>query len=356
VQFRPQVEGQLSGTLTVSATPGGLRTANLSGLSIVGDSLSTEGGILDFGQVDVNTASPAMTVSLRNVGGMRLPISSTTLAAGDFTISSDGCVGKMLAPGEACSISVVFKPTSLGAKTNVLIVKAGGCTGNSVAYTVIGWGVGLGIDRSEFDFGTGPPGGCKESPRVTLTVRNDSSVASGPLMVTAPAGFVVQNDACSGKSLASQASCKLDVVFIPMLEAPVAGQLQVLATPGGSVQVSLKGVGVHSDGLSTFPTSNPSAGLHDFGMASVGTQTAGVKFTVKNSSRCTVENVTWALTGPNINQFVLMAQTCPSLAPGASCEATVSFAPTTTAKVHTASLTATAAGITGSVVLKGEGI
>jgi hypothetical protein len=81
---------------------------------------------LRFGKQLPLTASNEKKVAVRNVGDAALDVDRASVAGGlplaEFTISSDGCSGKSVAPGGLCFIGVKFAPILLGARTANLMV------------------------------------------------------------------------------------------------------------------------------------------------------------------------------------------------------------------------------------------
>lgn len=83
----------------------------------------------DFGSVTTNTTSTGQTFTISNVGTADLVVSGITLSGGDnsmFTLATgDGTGGtcgsdKTLAPGNNCTVSATFGPTSTGTKSTTL--------------------------------------------------------------------------------------------------------------------------------------------------------------------------------------------------------------------------------------------
>ena len=75
---------------------------------------------LGFGNVTRNATSAAKTVRISNTGVVLLPISSIVVAgtnSGQF-IRTHNCPARV-AVGGSCTASVVFKPTSTGAKSAI---------------------------------------------------------------------------------------------------------------------------------------------------------------------------------------------------------------------------------------------
>jgi len=99
--------------------------SSLSGLIQVPATLTPKG--LSFGKVALGSSSVSETVTLTNVGGPALGLSSVTVGGsnpGDFA-PADNCPTN-LASGASCDISVTFKPTALGPRSAGISVSFSG--------------------------------------------------------------------------------------------------------------------------------------------------------------------------------------------------------------------------------------
>jgi len=80
---------------------------------------------LDLGSGAVGTESLPLAATLTNAGWSPLAVTRSTLSGpdrGDFRIVVDGCRGRTLRRNEACTVSVVFRPTDRGSRTATLQV------------------------------------------------------------------------------------------------------------------------------------------------------------------------------------------------------------------------------------------
>src|SRR5207237_1078830 len=74
--------------------------------------------------------------------------------------------------------------------------------------------------------------------KTTVTIVNDGGLDSGPIRLAfdnTAEGFVLADDACSGKSLAPQHTCTFALVLTPAHVGKTSVALQVDAMPGGSI-------------------------------------------------------------------------------------------------------------------------
>jgi hypothetical protein len=122
VFFQPQRLGLNTGVLTVSDEYR-TQTIALSGAGVAppGVSLSPL-YTLNFPDTGVGQTALPQTVTLTNNGGAPLLLQSTAVS-GDFAIvpGSDTC-GAVLAPANACTLQIVFTPTSGGSRSGELTI------------------------------------------------------------------------------------------------------------------------------------------------------------------------------------------------------------------------------------------
>ncbi|WP_348269860.1 choice-of-anchor D domain-containing protein [Edaphobacter paludis] len=122
VAFQPQSIGPVTAQLTI-ADQYRTQTVALSGTGVAppGVSLSPLYN-LAFPSTGVGQTSAPQTVTLTNNGGLPLALSSTALS-GDFSIlpGSDTC-GTTLPVANACTLQLVFSPTTGGTRTGTLTI------------------------------------------------------------------------------------------------------------------------------------------------------------------------------------------------------------------------------------------
>jgi hypothetical protein len=140
VTFKPTSTGSKAATLSVVAAGGaGIKSATLSGTG-ARSTFAVSPTALGFGNLTRNATSSAKTVRISNTGVVVLPISSIVVAGtnpGQF-IRTHNCPARV-AVGGSCTASVVFKPTSTGAKSAILqVIPGGGAALRSVALSGTG--------------------------------------------------------------------------------------------------------------------------------------------------------------------------------------------------------------------------
>jgi Tol biopolymer transport system component len=127
VTFRPPSVGAKSAKLKIVAGDNDVRTKALSGTGVV-SAFGVSPTALDFGNVPINTTTPAKVVTIANTGSAVLPISSITLAGWNPNqfAQTHNCPAN-LAVGASCTIKVVFKPIApIGSKAALLNITPGG--------------------------------------------------------------------------------------------------------------------------------------------------------------------------------------------------------------------------------------
>ena len=121
VTFKPSASGTRTAALSVTDNAAGSpQQVLLAGIATTAKLFPTS---LNFGTVAIGTTSPAITVTLTNVGTSTLTISGIAITGtnvGDFA-QTHSC-GSSLGAGASCNISVTFKPTASGTRTAALSV------------------------------------------------------------------------------------------------------------------------------------------------------------------------------------------------------------------------------------------
>ena len=173
----------------------------------------------DFGSVAVGFASGAQTFTWTNHSTFT---SGVTLlnASGDFQASSSNCT--TVKGGDSCTISVVFSPTVLGARTGVLSVGSGAQT---LTATLTGTGLpGLTLTPASLTFGSVDVGGTQV---LQATVSNLAPGAL-PLPAIVLAGDFSATTNCPG-SVGAGTSCTIFITFAPTATGARAGSLALNA-------------------------------------------------------------------------------------------------------------------------------
>jgi hypothetical protein len=195
---------------------------------------------LSFGPQLVGTASPTQAATLTNTGSSPVVISSIA-TNGDFS-QSNTC-GSSLAAGAKCSLTVTFAPSQPGPRSTS-ITAADDTAGSPHLLSLSGIGLTSGpnasLSTSTLTFGGELVGAT--SPASSLTLSNYGTATLDITSIAANASF--GDTYTCGASLASAASCTINVTFTPTAVGSVAGMLSVADNAPGSPQiVSLTGTG-----------------------------------------------------------------------------------------------------------------
>ena len=127
VQFQPADAGGVKGELMIVDPRGDTVAQGVlrgTGFKPTPARLSTSPEGLMFSPQPAGTRSDQRLVRLQNAGGQALTIQKIDTLAPSFVFSS-GC-GDSLAPGESCSLKVVFAPPSAGKHTGLLRITTNG--------------------------------------------------------------------------------------------------------------------------------------------------------------------------------------------------------------------------------------
>jgi hypothetical protein len=201
VAFAPVTSGPKTASLAVTATPGGVGTASLTGTGLAPAAISITPTSYLFPQVALFDAGapPSMTFLVTNGGDLASTALTTGIAPGsgttatDFLIGADSCKGKALAGMSTCNVAVQFQPAAFGNKAATLQVNGnaataslGGSAADLLALTITKTGAGGGtvVDTSgAINCGTACSAGFERTtvnPVVALTATpNASSVFAG---------------------------------------------------------------------------------------------------------------------------------------------------------------------------------
>ncbi len=153
-------------------TPGALQ-GTLSGgqdgfVAKITLSLAVEPPGLIFGEQLIGTTSAAQTVTVTNVSGLLVNITSIVKTGGDFA-APDDC-GLSLVAGASCTIFVTFAPTADGVKTGQVTITSDGL-GSPHLIPLSGKGVTLfaSLSSMSLNFANQPLGTTSAAQNVTLS-------------------------------------------------------------------------------------------------------------------------------------------------------------------------------------------
>jgi hypothetical protein len=215
--------------------------------------LDISSGELDFGDVDVGDEATLGFVigNVAGSGAMALTLASIDLGGdSEFTISGGDCsVGVALAPGEDCTLEVVFSPTETGSHSGQIDIVSN--DGQSGTVMLTGEGVQdpaeLAADAGELDFGE-----IYVLQTATLSVVISNAAEEGAMSLeldalglSGDAAFsMVGGDCAIGMELEPGESCTAEIEFAPQEAGTHEGALEVGSADGQSLSIGLVGEAV----------------------------------------------------------------------------------------------------------------
>jgi hypothetical protein len=131
VVFIPQVEGSRSANIVIPTNTGSTTVALRGNGSVQRfPTLSIQPTSLDFDNQTIGNMSAPRSVTLRNSGNAPLILGNLGLSGEnpfDFSTSNDSnfaisCTNVTLAPGEICTVQIMFSPTEPGYRTAQLVI------------------------------------------------------------------------------------------------------------------------------------------------------------------------------------------------------------------------------------------
>lgn len=253
-----------------------------------------------------------------------------------FSVASSTCSAPLASSG-TCVFVVLFAPKSLGAVSGTVTISLsviGAAHPEFVTHaaTVSGTGTKSGgstgpISLSAFNAGELTVG-TSLSGQVSMTnvSKGTVTVLSSVLSGSNAADFKVGTNNCPA-NLASGSSCQFNVTFAPSQPRVRTANLAITVkvTNGANhhevkVSTPLSGTGIR-------PTAKLSA--PNFGAVTIGSSSSA-QVTVTNTSVSPLNFRTATLSGPHMPSWSVSSSTCSgALAPSASCEIGLTFAPHT---------------------------
>ncbi|HET9399348.1 MAG TPA: choice-of-anchor D domain-containing protein [Candidatus Acidoferrales bacterium] len=336
--------GPRNGTLVVNGTNGQSFLVAMNGTALSPNpTAALSGSSLSFSSQPVGTTSKSQSVTLTNLGGPSLSISSIAVSA-QFS-ETDNCPAA-LAGGSSCIISVSFAPTTTGAVTGSISISDNAPDSpQSVALNGTGLAAAaVSLSPSSLTFASQLIGTTSAAQTITLANSGGANLNISSLQASLP---FAQTNNCPA-SLAAGASCTISVTFTPQTAGHANGGVTIFDDASGSPQtVILNGTGIAPAAVSLSPSSLSFAGQV------VGTTSAAQSVTLTNTGGANLNVSSISSTGA-FNQ----TNNCPAtLAGGASCTISVSFTPNASGQLQgTLSVSDNASGSPQSISLNGTGI
>ncbi|MBV8514526.1 MAG: choice-of-anchor D domain-containing protein, partial [Acidobacteria bacterium] len=189
---------------------------------------------------------------------------------------------------------------------------------------------GVILSPTALNFGKQVEGVASQPLLVTLANLTGSALTISNVTITGTnaADFAIGTSTCTG-TIANKATCTITITFTPSITGAETATLSVADSDPSSPQtVTLTGTGT--------PPASPvflTPATVAFGNQGVGTTSTAETVTLKNNSTATVSNIVVSITGSGAASFAETTQCGATLAAGASCTISVTFAPTATGAV-----------------------
>lgn len=308
---------------------------------------------LAFGDQQIGTISATQLLTLKNTGTGVLNIGGIASSSTEF-IQTNAC-GASLAAGLSCTISVNFKPTTLGAKSATISV-TDNAAGSPHSVPLSGNGLAVPAPaitltpNTGLAFGNVTVGSTSAAQTVTLKNTGNANLTLTTISIGGTNGvdFAKVGTCANGATIAANGTCTIAITFAPSAMGTRSGSVAITSNaPTANIALSGSGVAVPTPQVSLTPLSLA------FGNQVVNITSAAKAITLTNSGNA-------ALSISNIAASAEFAQSnnCgASLGAGLSCTINVTFTPTTVAsKAGSVTITNNASGSPHTISLTGSGI
>jgi hypothetical protein len=269
---------------------------------------------LAFGAAPVSQPVTLQAV-LANSGTTPSQLKSVAVdtGAGDFTQTND--CGSAIAPGATCTVSVTFKPTTIG--TIGGRVAATFIDGSVVVVPLSGTGQAakLSVGPTTVQLGAVALPGASRAQ--AIGVANSGNIAlTGVTLSNSDNRLAIDYGTCTA-TLAGNQSCTLFVTYSPDVDGPFTTSFQIGSSNGGTASVTVSGTALR---LVATPTSLTFPGTR------VGASAADQAITLTNNGQAAASLDGIGITA-GASQFAQANNCGTSLAAGAACTVTARFTP-----------------------------
>jgi hypothetical protein len=357
VAFAPDAVGALSATIDVTSdAPSASDTVQVTGTGL-GSRVQASPGSVDLGNVKVGTTSSGSPVQVTNTGNQPLSVTGATATdnttGAGFNVASNGCSGPV-APGDNCTISVSVSPTVTGALTGALSISSNDPVSTTVVISLTANGTvpQASVDAS-VSFAT--PRNVPQTKAVTLTNTGNAVLDVVNATLNGDGTFTPGTNDCGGAHLQPTQSCSAQITFLPTTAGNPTATVTFTDDSGsvaGSTQVVALQGNVLLPNIQATPTSV------SFPDVTLGRITVVTHVIIQNTGTADLTIASLHLGGNAPQSFVLGKQTCigPAIAPGATCNVNVRFAPKRLGGRLATLVVANDAGPNLSVGLGGNGV
>lgn len=239
------VQGQ---AFTIKVTDSASHTASQSytvSILLEPDTLTLSAPSLTFAPQVVGTLSGTQTETITNTGTSAVVISNILLGGTDvYDFGGNNTCGATIAAGANCVINNIFAPTQSGPRSaSITVLDNTLGSPHVIALSGVGLTAGPNASLSATSVGFATQHVGTTSPARSITLTNYGTTALNFTSIAATANFG-ETDNCQGSSLASGATCTINVTFTPSASGNLAGTLSLAdSAPGSPQNVTLSGTG-----------------------------------------------------------------------------------------------------------------
>jgi hypothetical protein len=305
-----------------------------------------------FPTQQVGTQSAPIALTVKNIGGSAVTISSVTNSDLTEFPGTTTCLASIPA-GSSCQVTVSFHPTTAGAHNATITITSTG-VGSPQSFTVSGTGLAA------------PPPGQLQMPAPVTFPTQQVGTQSAPIvvMVTNIGGSSVTVSNVTNSDLTefpgttscfttlpAGGNCQITVSFLPTTAGAHNATITITSTGVGSPQsFTVSGTGMAAPQPGQLQMPSPVT----FPNQQVGTQSAPITVTVTNigGSPVTISSVN----GTDLSEFPGTTSCLTTIPAGGNCQITVSFLPTAVGvRTETVTVTSTGVGSPQSFIVSGTG-
>jgi hypothetical protein len=321
VRFTPSLRSYETAQLSVASPSGGSPSMVLYSYGRQHARLTLSAGNGHFGNVSATPVSRQVTIF--NDADEATAAIGSVLAGGassSFSVAQplDYCTNQPLQAGSHCTMTLLFSPFTVGARSDTLTLTAAPSSPLAIPIDANYASSTLLLATPTLGLGTNVT-----SPRsISYPIRNISNGPVGPLVVdfTPLEGFTIDGG-CAGVTLAAGASCIIQVTFTPSFSGSFSASVAVHAgsDPATSVTTQLSATAL-------MPAFSFSPAVAEFGNVGIGQASAPLTVTVTNVSNRPQPTDSYLVSGDG--DFEVASTACPAtLDVGASCDVTLRFEP-----------------------------
>ena len=313
-----------------------------SGSEVLAPAASVSSTALSYGSERTGSNSAKQSVAVTNTGNAPLSLSGIGLTGPDaamFALTTT--CGASLAPTATCTATVTFSPTSTGAKSAAIGMQTNASSNPNIALTGTGTTPIAAISVFSVAFSSQLAGTTSALQTFNLSNTGTAAMAVTGLSLTGADAtvFTLQNGC--GASLAPAATCAVTVAFAPTSAGVKTAAITVQTDAASSPVVALTGTAVA-------PAASVSVSTMTFAGQRVGTASPAQTLIISNTGSADLSVTSVTLTGADAAAFSISNSCGASLAPLASCAATITFSPSTAgSKLASATLQSNAASNPG---------